>query len=86
MATARFGDNTNYTMDYPGTQDTTIWSGEVDNNAGAAHYLIIGDHNETDPKRYRVLIAFDLKSFNDDHPDATISAARLKLYVAQYNS
>ena len=67
-------------MDYPGTQDTTIFSGNGDdNNNGASQNLFTGLYNESIGV-VRTLIAFDLKSFNDDYPNAGIESARLYLY------
>jgi hypothetical protein len=83
MPTARFG-NTNYiTIDYPGCQDCDITNVSPLNNSGAAQYLLVGDYKVADPECYSALIAFDLKSFFEDHPDATITAARLKIYCMQ---
>jgi len=66
-------------MDYPGTQDCDINSTDPTFNSGQAHNLICGSYLES--SRWRGLIAFDLESFDDDHPSATLVGATLKFYV-----
>ena len=65
-------------MDYPGTQDNTIFSGAgvVNYNHGDSPVLYNGYYNST-VGTCRAHIAFDFKSFNDDYPDAVIDAVRL---------
>ena len=85
MPTARFGDRTGGSpvMDYAGTQDCDIVSSYSDYNSGVAQYFTVGDYYYAPAEAFRALIAFDLKSFYDDHPDATITAARIVVYCAQ---
>ena len=80
MATARFGDNSSLTMDYPGTQDTDSNNWGPNQNAGQANYMLVGSYLAHGI--HRGLIAFDLESFYDDHPGATINSATLHFYVA----
>ena len=85
MATAYLGDNTSQeTMDFEGTQDTMIREGPTydDYNYGIYNRLIIG---RTSNKKYRALIAFDLKAFNDAYPYATITSASLHFYADVIN-
>jgi hypothetical protein len=79
-STVRFGDNTTYTMTYPGTQDCDLIQSQLTYNSGTSYYLIVGSY--IIPTVNRGLIAFDLKQFNSDHPYAVITSATLKFYVA----
>ena len=77
--TTIFGDNSEQTTAYPGVQDCDINSITPTHNSGISSNIIVGSYLTS--SIYRGLVAFDLESFHDDHPFATITEAKIWFYV-----
>ena len=84
-----FGDHTDATTGYTGTQDTWIWNyalgSQANRNFGDSDEMFIGSSFQP----CRPLIAFNLKEFDDNYPDilaANINSIEVNIYVKTVNS